>query len=63
MDAITNTENHWFRDAAERLVVTEGVEKAQRVADFHRRDPMPSAPFYPDMIEAAIAAQTQQVAA
>ena len=63
MDAMTNTENQWFRDAAERLVVTEGVEKAQRVADFHRRKPMPSASFYPDMIEAAIAAQTQQVAA
>ena len=63
MDAITNTENPWFRNAAERLVADEGVEKAQRVADFHRRDPMPCASFYPDMIEAVIAAQTAQVAA
>ena len=63
MDAITNTESQWFRDAAERLVTERGVKHAQKVADYHRSDPLPCAFFYSDMTEAVIAAQTAQVAA
>jgi len=56
MDAIHRIERQWFRAAAVRLVATKGVEHAREVADFHRREPMPGASFYPDMIEDAIKA-------
>lgn len=57
MDAIQNTERQWFRIAAIKLVASKGVAHARRVAEFHSRQPMPGAHFYPRMIEAAIEAQ------
>lgn len=56
MDAIHNTERQWFRIAALNLVTKKGAEHARRVAEFHRRQPMPGAHFYPRMIEQAIEA-------
>lgn len=60
-NAIDNTERDWFRQAADQLVAERGVDAARRVAEFHRRKPIPGARFYPNIIEQAIAAHERNL--
>lgn len=57
--AIKTSEHEWFRQSARVMIAKHGIEKAQRVADFHRRKPLPFMEFYPDIIEEEIAVANQ----
>lgn len=55
---MTALERPWYADAARRLVAERGPDRAQRVADFHRRAPifgLGVSGAYADLIEAEIA--------
>ena len=58
---MTALERPWYADAARRLVADRGPERAQRVADFHRRAPiMAASGSYADLIEAEIKAKREE---